>query len=534
MFGESRQESWCRRELFFGVVFFRMAGVKSWSLMALFVFSLAVGGDVYGSLVLEVSPRSVEVGRTRWLQVNCSYAPEMGQGMDTLVSLVVSGLRDPVTGVGNSIGSVMASDAHNPQDIASMSVFSSQEVTALSNLTVKTSGYIAPRGASYLGFVMDNPNFGAPDTYKCTAHGIRQTGQPMVMSENVKVQFANSSLNEESLRQLENIESVVEEAKGKILAIGRRQSEQYRNLTDDITALSSTQIRQDLKIGALRAEIEAYENMSNHLISIVSGLKKLRVEDDSKVQSELATLEDQNKNASSLIAALGAKVQQYQNTSVEMNSLLSSLDSLKVTVGEVLKKKNDTSVCQHDPNNTTIHDVTPTPRTLTFIERTEEFRRLKDAILRDLYIVSPTFGAFGASFYVVPKAPRPLPYSWIEGKCKRVGGYLVEINDRNEYNFVVNFIKDLPQAQIQTYFTGMQYASLEKPGPVSKGWIYARTKKPVSFTEWGEGEPNNLGWETCLTLEKSKGWKMNDVTCSYKNDMSFVCEISNADFYSFP
>ncbi|CAL1529706.1 unnamed protein product, partial [Lymnaea stagnalis] len=355
-----------------------------------------------GSLQLEVSPRSVIVGRTSLLHVNCSYAPETGQGMDTLVSLVVSGLRDLVTEADNSTSSVIALDTHVLEDIASVTVFSSQEVAAMHEWVVQTSGFIKPRENSYLSFVIENPNIATPDTYKCTAHGIRKNGQPMVMSNNVKVIFTSASENEQSKRKLENLELAVEEAKGEILAINRRQLEQYRNFSDHITDLSAWQL-----IAEMRAELS----------------------------------------------------------------------------------------------------------------------RMKSAILEEFYFVSLTYNE---TFYFLPRNIRGSTIDESEIRCKKFGGYLVEMNDKSEYNFVVSFIKDLPG--FQTVYTGEEYKSTQVAGRIRKDLVYRRSKEPVMFTDWSRGEPNYLTNENCLTLEKSMAWKMNDNICTASSQGTFLCEVSYNDF----
>ncbi|CAL1529708.1 unnamed protein product [Lymnaea stagnalis] len=446
--------------------------------------------------------------------------------MDALVSLVVSGLRDHMPVVDNSIDSAVVSDTHVLQDIASISVFSNQVIVALSKLAVKTSGFIQPREESYLSFVIDKPNFDAPDTYKCTAHGIRKNIQPIVLSDNVQVLITRSSLNEESRQKLENLESDVEVAEGEILAINKRQLEQYRNFSDVITALSSMQISRDIKIGAIESELEGYENISNHLISMVSDLDKVRVEDDSRVQSKLARLEGQNENVSAQIVGLEAKVQQYQNTSNDVMSQVSLLEKLQATVEEMSKNKHSAPNFGNESNNTnkTTSNVT-FPQTLSFAQMKAELRRVKSAFLEEFYFVSLRYEN---SFYFLPKNIKERTIDESEIRCKKFGGYLVEINDQSEYDFIVSFIKDLPG--FQTVYTGEEYKSTQAPGRIRKDLVYRRSKEPVLFTDWSRGEPNHLPSENCLTLEKTMGWKMNDNICTASSQGTFLCEVSYNDF----
>ncbi|KAH9488079.1 hypothetical protein Btru_065479 [Bulinus truncatus] len=103
--------------------------------------------------------------------------------------------------------------------------------------------------------------------------------------------------------------------------------------------------------------------------------------------------------------------------------------------------------------------------------------------------------------------------------CNMVGGYLAEINDRNEYLVIQSeFIK----AGIEIMLIGGTDEAVEGK------WLYQYSRSPVTFFDWNTQEPNNFNNEDCLELRKSLTSKMNDIPCfnSVYGDSNFLCEIN--------
>lgn len=54
-------------------------------------------------------------------------------------------------------------------------------------------------------------------------------------------------------------------------------------------------------------------------------------------------------------------------------------------------------------------------------------------------------------------------------------------------------------------------------------------EKPVTFTDWLEGEPNNAGGhENCIQIWTPKNFKWNDESCYTK--CNFVCEEDGSEW----
>ncbi|KAH9498760.1 hypothetical protein Btru_005063 [Bulinus truncatus] len=102
--------------------------------------------------------------------------------------------------------------------------------------------------------------------------------------------------------------------------------------------------------------------------------------------------------------------------------------------------------------------------------------------------------------------------------CNIVGGYLVEVNDAEEYKAVIKYIKS-------NYADGALISGTDNAKEGS--WVYHRSKRPVTYFNWMKGQPdNNKGRENCIIVWIEAGDVMNDVVCKgnpYR--YPFICEV---------
>uniref|UniRef100_A0A2C9LI92 C-type lectin domain-containing protein n=1 Tax=Biomphalaria glabrata TaxID=6526 RepID=A0A2C9LI92_BIOGL len=102
--------------------------------------------------------------------------------------------------------------------------------------------------------------------------------------------------------------------------------------------------------------------------------------------------------------------------------------------------------------------------------------------------------------------------------CTAFGGYLAEVNDQNEYRALQNFVLNTPEVDVVL----VAGSDARQEGI----WLYQRTGKPLSFLDWGPGQPDNLGDEDCLNMWKKFGGKMNDLPCGFRSSQDrFLCEL---------
>lgn len=98
--------------------------------------------------------------------------------------------------------------------------------------------------------------------------------------------------------------------------------------------------------------------------------------------------------------------------------------------------------------------------------------------------------------------------------CVAQGGYLVEINDDGESEFVQRFAQTLGGTHF--FMTGMN--DIEKEGH----FVFYNSKEPIPRIAWSRGEPNNVGEEDCVQFFHA-GTGYNDIRCNTAG--KFICEV---------
>ncbi|CAL1548567.1 unnamed protein product [Lymnaea stagnalis] len=104
--------------------------------------------------------------------------------------------------------------------------------------------------------------------------------------------------------------------------------------------------------------------------------------------------------------------------------------------------------------------------------------------------------------------------------CKTLCGYLAEIDDKDEHDFVVSI-------NYKHYQYGILVAGTDKYKEGS--WEYDRTLKSVKYFNWclALGEPNNSNDQDCMGVS-NKDACMLDHQCVYeygKYDFHYLCEV---------
>ncbi|GFO22465.1 C-type lectin domain family 3 member a [Plakobranchus ocellatus] len=122
-------------------------------------------------------------------------------------------------------------------------------------------------------------------------------------------------------------------------------------------------------------------------------------------------------------------------------------------------------------------------------------------------------------FYLASKDEVAFNIEAANQECKSSGGYLVELDDLEEYrNLLWYFLERVPRAD--TFWTGGNDIDIEGE------FIYYNSRKPVPNVDswWMRGQPDNAGdSEDCLEIRKSYDGLINDWICGRTG--KFVCEI---------
>ncbi|XP_076070873.1 perlucin-like protein [Mytilus galloprovincialis] len=106
-----------------------------------------------------------------------------------------------------------------------------------------------------------------------------------------------------------------------------------------------------------------------------------------------------------------------------------------------------------------------------------------------------------------------LPWNEAEWACRKLGGYLVKVNDETENNW-------LKQQAIGVN----DHIWLGAADFTEGDWIWVVDFSNVTYTDWRSGQPSNWGGkEDCMHLDKPFRYEWNDAPCS--SHMSYICEI---------
>lgn len=98
--------------------------------------------------------------------------------------------------------------------------------------------------------------------------------------------------------------------------------------------------------------------------------------------------------------------------------------------------------------------------------------------------------------------------------CRLYGGYLAEIDNEQELNFIQNFLIN-SSAKHYVYIGGTDEEQ-------ERTWVYRRNGKPLSYFHWAPGSPSG---QDCLMLDHRNRFFMNDIECLSSQWYHFLCEI---------
>ncbi|XP_068918296.1 C-type lectin 37Db isoform X2 [Tenebrio molitor] len=107
--------------------------------------------------------------------------------------------------------------------------------------------------------------------------------------------------------------------------------------------------------------------------------------------------------------------------------------------------------------------------------------------------------------------------------CRFHGMHLASITSQEENDKLEKYIKDFGLGHEHFWTSGTDLAD-------EGHFFWMSTGRPITFTNWNAGEPNNFQYENgeeenCLELwnRDGKGLKWNDSPCSFET--YFVCEV---------
>ncbi|GFS00929.1 C-type lectin, partial [Elysia marginata] len=180
------------------------------------------------------------------------------------------------------------------------------------------------------------------------------------------------------------------------------------------------------------------------------------------------------------------------------------VETVGTNVGVVLRKFNQLETALEVQNST--------------IQRLEDHISSLTELYKSTYLASnfDVSERFRENLYFVSKVVARFNIQAADALCGLLGGYLVEIDDQEEYNFVLKFLQTV--GGTESFFTGGN--DLEKEG-VFRFW---RSNRLVTFLNWGGDNPSNShDGEHCIEIRFGHN-RYNDLDCNAQ--AKYVCEAS--------
>ncbi|GFO16509.1 endonuclease-reverse transcriptase [Plakobranchus ocellatus] len=118
--------------------------------------------------------------------------------------------------------------------------------------------------------------------------------------------------------------------------------------------------------------------------------------------------------------------------------------------------------------------------------------------------------------YHISKVHEPFNLAKMNGRCKQHGGYLVQIDDRDEFHFVVGLTAHAKGRG--PYYTGITDEE-------SEGHYYTyNDKKNAQYLRWRWFQPDNWHNEDCVSVEKTVFYiGLNDIACGKSGRYILKC-----------
>ncbi|GFO16503.1 C-type lectin [Plakobranchus ocellatus] len=114
--------------------------------------------------------------------------------------------------------------------------------------------------------------------------------------------------------------------------------------------------------------------------------------------------------------------------------------------------------------------------------------------------------------YYVSMEYEPFGLAKMHGRCKTLGGHLVTLDDKDEFDYV-KFVVGAVRGR-GPFFTGITDTKQEGT------WLNYHDSKPAKYLKWRWFQPDNYWGEDCVEIGY---YGLNDKGCEKKG--RYICEV---------
>ena len=360
-------------------------------------------------------------------------------------------------------------------------------------------------------------------SFKCIARGRDSHGKPITVSSAVKPEQENSSCSESKdpiyceLQKMSSKLEVITDTSGKLSIQVEALDAKYNLLEKGFEGLGR-------KFESLKEGVDAkYDSVQDSVDSINGKYDSLKKDVDGKHDSFQDSVDTINGKYDSLQDSVDSVNGKYDSLQDSVDSVNGKYDSLQDSVDSVNGK--------YDSLQDSVDSVNGKYGLLMGVE--SKYASLQksidtvigkfDSLKRIALISTARFDVsdvYNERVYLVTKAAEDFNLGSANKVCRKSGGYLVELDDTEEYQFVYDLVSKIGGAS--DFFTGGNDVNREGY------FVYYNSGKPVPKLTWKRGQPDNTqGKEHCMEFSLFYG-ALNDCPCYAKG--KYVCEVPLPDF----
>ncbi|CAL1548225.1 unnamed protein product [Lymnaea stagnalis] len=228
---------------------------------------------------------------------------------------------------------------------------------------------------------------------------------------------------------------------------------------------------------------------------------------------------NENKTVTFTQPSVGSLTHMLLELESEMNNKLQKLENVfKNLTAQSTQTENELQKLENDFKNLTAQS-TQTENKLQKLET--KLHDLESTIFKTSTVLN------GHQYYLSLYEPHSAVNA--EMACEALGGYLAEVDDKNEFDFLKTLI-GAPAAHGQSFLLGGTDEGHEGR------WVNRHSGTPLGYTSWLQGTPdNNLfnglteNCQTILYIASVNDFVMNDLSCFNSNietiKFYFICEV---------
>ncbi|XP_055869254.1 uncharacterized protein LOC106053156 [Biomphalaria glabrata] len=451
----------------------------------------------FTEFLLSVFPPEVVDGFTDSLEITCRYrnAP-----LTNLFSL--------------SILHSVSVEKPDFKYLCSVSSFN-QKIQKHSPSLKSVNGTMDPIEGSHVSLIFEDPKVKKTGLYKCEVIGFDvEQGIPVIESKeflvdapDIKIETVIGQIRNETLLIRESLVSLQSESINSTERIKELQSSinQFKlDMYESISGLEADHDKTKNVIHNTTAFSNEFHNNLKSLNTSVSGL-----------ENNLNDLKTKFDKVEKLVNDNHKELDNIKNKSVSEDFIQKALQTME---SSITQQKNFTQSAVDKSEAVKKRQDDMEGRLSKLDSGSKSFTQKP---IESLFIGSSPFK--GRRYWLTRKSYSIL-ITDAETMCLRYGGYLLEIDSQDEFNFVRTFIQK--NSAFTCVYTGGTDSLSENI------WVHRFSLLKMKALNWHKGEPNNhVKEEHCECFFKAYNYFMNDCKCDFERhgNCGFICEIPEFD-----